>query len=100
MAHEIPDFQAVLEDHLRPLLAVTAFAAHALQVALEAEYPDAILDEPSLDDWPQDPARWTAEVLSAHLETVRVAIGLYETALRHRHAPQALRSTRPPEPPF
>jgi hypothetical protein len=100
MPHELPDPEEIHEEHLRPLLAATSFVAHALQIALGAEYPDAILDEPTLDDWPQDPVHWTAEALVSLLETLRGAIALHETALRHRHGLRSFRASLPSEPPF
>jgi len=86
MRDELPHPGAIAEEPLRPLLAVVACAAHALQLALDAEYPDPLPDEPGPQDAPPDPARWTAEVLAGQLQSLRGTLGLYEVALRHRNA--------------
>lgn len=84
MAHELPDPEAIQEEPLRPLLALVAFAAHALQIALDAEYPEPLPELP--DGATRDPAQWTAEALAGHLESLRSALDLHRLALDHRNA--------------
>ena len=98
MRDELPHPGKIIEEPLRPLLAVVACAAHALQLALDAEYPDPLPDRPGPDDGPPDPSRWIAEVLAAQLQSLRAAIGLYEVALRHRNARSSWRArANPPD---
>ena len=95
-SNELPRPGEIMEEPLRPLLAVVECAAHALQIALDADYPEPLPDLPGPDDGPPDPARWTAEVLAAQLQTLRVALGLYEAALKHRNARSSWRSRAEP----
>lgn len=87
MDRTLPHAGEVLEEPIRPLLAVVDTAVEALQVALDAE---SLADGTAEDEAPATPTHWAAQMLSAQLEALRTALDNYERALRLRNDPARL----------
>jgi hypothetical protein len=82
----LPHPGEVLEEPIRPLLAVVDTAVEALQVALDAES----LADGADDDEAATPTHWAAQMLSAQIEALRAALDHYKRALRLRNDPARL----------
>lgn len=83
----LPHAGEVLEEPIRPLLAVVDTAVEALQVALDAE---SLADGTADDEAPATPALWAARMLTSQLEALRAALDNYERALKQRNDPARL----------